>query len=139
MFAARKARRPVNPFQESDTMNLKKKSQVKQNRIWRIRKKIVGTAERPRLCLTISNKHLYAQAIDDTKGHTLLSMSTLDKDLREEKLLANRTGAEKLGQLFGQKALAQGLESVVFDRHGRIYHGNVKTFADAARAAGLKF
>lgn len=120
-------------------MNLKKKTQLKKKRVWRIRKKVFGTAERPRLCLSISNKHLYAQAIDDSVGKTVFCLTTLDKDLRSEKTLANRDGAAKLGKLFAERAVAAGISSVVFDRHGRIYHGNVKIFADAARAAGLQF
>lgn len=120
-------------------MNLKKKTQLRQKRVWRIRKKIVGTNERPRLCVSFTNKHIYAQAIDDDSGKTLISLSTLGKDLREDKLSANRESAIKLGKLFGEKAKTAGLETVVFDRHGRIYHGRVKEFANAAREAGLKF
>lgn len=120
-------------------MNLERKKMLRQKRVWRIRKKIAGTAERPRLCVTFSNHHIYAQAIDDTAGRTLVSVSTLDKALRDEKLAANVAGATKLGQLLGEKAKEAGIESVVFDRHGRRYHGRVKQFADAARAAGIKF
>jgi large subunit ribosomal protein L18 len=120
-------------------MNLIKKSQLRQKRIWRIRKKINGTAARPRICLSITNAHLYAQAIDDDSGTTLCALGTQGTGLGDEKLSANIAGATRLGQLFGEKALAAGITSCVFDRHGRIYHGRVKAFAEAARAAGLKF
>ncbi|MFP4281674.1 MAG: 50S ribosomal protein L18 [Opitutales bacterium] len=120
-------------------MKLQHKQRLRQNRIWRIRKKISGTAERPRLCVSFSNQHIYAQLIDDAAGRTIVSASSLDKSLREEKLGANRSGAEKLGQLIGEKAKEAGVVSVVFDRHGRPYHGRVQVFAEAARAAGLTF
>lgn len=116
-----------------------KKLQLRQKRIWRVRRKISGTAERPRLCVSFTNKHIYAQAIDDEAGRTLLYVSTLGKELREQKLAANKAGAEALGKTFGERAKAAGMVKVVFDRHGRRYHGTVKTFADAARAAGLEF
>ena len=120
-------------------MNLKKKTALRQKRIWRIRKKVSGTAERPRLVVTFTNLHIYAQVIDDVAGKTVLSVSTLAKDLREQKLSANRSSAAVLGKDLGERAKAAGVESVVFDRHGRRFHGRVKEFADAARAAGLKF
>ena len=120
-------------------MLLEKKKQLLQKRIWRVRRKISGTAERPRLCVSFSNKHIYAQAIDDEAGNTLVYVSTLAKDLREQSLSANKAGAEALGKLMGERAKAIGITRVVFDRHGRRYHGTVKTFADAARAAGLEF
>ncbi len=120
-------------------MNLERKLKLRQKRIWRIRKKVSGTAERPRLCVTFSNQHIYAQAVNDIEGKTIVSASTLDKSLRDQKLAANRAGAAELGKQIGEKAKAAGIEAVVFDRHGRRYHGRVKEFADAARAAGLKF
>ncbi len=120
-------------------MNLKHKRQLRQKRIWRIRKKVSGTAARPRLCVTFTNLHIYAQLIDDVEGRTLVSASTLNKDLRDQKLAANKAGAAELGKLLGEKAKAAGIESVVFDRHGRRYHGRVKEFADAARSSGLVF
>ncbi len=120
-------------------MDLIKKRQLRQRRVWRIRKKIRGTSERPRLCVHFSNKHIYAQAIDDTNGRTLIYLSTLGKELRDEKLKSNRTGAVRLGEVFGQKAKDAGISSVVFDRNGRIYHGSIKDFADATRKAGLQF
>lgn len=120
-------------------MNIQKKIELKQKRRWRIRKTVVGTAERPRLSVHFSNKHIYAQAINDDSGTTLAFVSTLGKDLREQKLKANGEGAAALGKAFGEKAKAAGIEKVVFDRNGRKYHGVVKTFADAAREAGLDF
>jgi len=120
-------------------MLLNKKKELRQKRIWRVRRKIAGTAERPRLCVSFTNKHIYAQAIDDDAGKTMLYLSTLAKDLREQKLAANKAGAQALGKLFGDRAKAAGINQVVFDRHGRRYHGTVKGFADAARAAGLEF
>lgn len=119
--------------------SLKHKLTLRQKRIWRIRKKVVGSAERPRLCVTFTNKHIYAQAIDDASGKTLLSVSSLSKDLQEDKLSANRESATKVGQAFAEKAKAAKISQVVFDRHGRPYHGRVKEFAEAVRAAGIQF
>ena len=115
------------------------KKQLRQKRIWRIRKKVSGTAERPRLCVSFSNKHIYAQAIDDVSGKTLVGLSTMEKSLKDDNLSANCVSATKIGQLFAERAKAAGVETVVFDRHGRPYHGRVKEFAEAARAGGLKF
>ena len=120
-------------------MNLERKKMLRQKRIWRIRKKVSGTAERPRLCVTFTNQHIYAQAIDDENGKTIVSISSLNQALRDDKLSANRPGAATLGKLLGEKAKDAGIETVVFDRHGRRYHGRIKDFADAAREAGLKF
>ena len=120
-------------------MNIHKKIELKQKRCWRIRKKVAGTTERPRLSLHLSNKHIYAQAIDDEQGRTLAFVSTLGKDLRSQNLSANGAGAAVLGKAFGEKAKAAGIDKVVFDRNGRKYHGCVKIFADAAREAGLDF
>ena len=117
-------------------MKLEKKKALLQRRRWRIRKKIKGTAERPRLSLHFSNKHIYAQCIDDIKGHTMLYLSSLAKD---SNIKANIEGAVELGKLFAEKAKSAGIESVVFDRSGRRYHGCVKSFAEAAREGGLKF
>ena len=120
-------------------MELQKKLELRQKRIWRVRTKIGGTADRPRLTVCFTNKHVYAQAINDDAGSTILYVSTLAKDLRAEKLKANVAGAKRLGAVFGEKAKAAGLTKVVFDRHGKRYHGCVKEFAQAARAAGLEF
>lgn len=115
------------------------KKVLKQKRRWRIRKKVQGTATRPRLCIHFSNQHAYAQCIDDVDGKTLLYVSTLGKDLREEAIKPNVEGATKLGKIVGEKAKDLKIESVVFDRSGKIYHGSVKAFAEAAREAGLTF
>lgn len=116
-----------------------KKIQLRQKRIWRIRKKVSGTALRPRLCVTFSNKHIYAQAIDDTGGKTLVGLSSLSTALKGEALSANKGSAAKLGKAFAERAIASGIVEIVFDRHGRPYHGRVKAFAEAAREGGLKF
>ena len=120
-------------------MNTIRKAKLLQKRKWRIRKKVVGTAERPRLCVHFSGKHIYAQAIDDVQGNTLVAVSTLTPDLRAQKLAANDTSAKNLAGVFAAKATAAGIINVVFDRNGRRYHGKVKTFAEAVREAGLKF
>ncbi|MCH6258356.1 50S ribosomal protein L18 [Puniceicoccaceae bacterium K14] len=120
-------------------MKIQKKNTLRQKRIWRLRKKVIGSAERPRLCVHFSNKHIYAQAINDELGTTLVFKSTLSKDLRTQSLSANKSGAETLGKVFGDEAKKSGISKVVFDRNGRRYHGCVKTFAEAAREAGLEF
>ncbi len=120
-------------------MDLLKKKELRQKRIWRIRKKVKGTESRPRLCVHFSNQHIYVQAIDDEAGKTLVSVSTLNKEVRAKKIANNIEGATNLGQIFGTKAIEAGISNVVFDRNGRLYHGTVKAFADSARKAGLKF
>lgn len=104
----------------------------------RIRKKIAGTAERPRLAICFSNKNVYAQLIDDDGHKTLASASTLDKEVghRGEASVAS---AVKVGQLIAQRASAANVTSVLFDRGGHLYHGKVKALADAAREGGLQF
>ncbi len=101
----------------------------------RIRKKLAGTPERPRLAVNFSNQHVYAQVIDDTKGHTLVSACTKQMELKQ----ANKETAAKVGAAIAEKALAAGITEVVFDRGGFLYTGKVKALADAAREAGLKF
>ena len=120
-------------------MNTVHKAQLLQKRRWRIRKKVAGTAERPRLSVRFSAKNIYAQAIDDDKGATLVFLSSLDAGLRKQQLKANLAGAKVLGTAFAEKAKAAGISKVVFDRSGARYHGKVKVFADAAREAGLVF
>ena len=120
-------------------MKVDHKKISKQKRRWRIRKKVRGTAERPRLCVHFSNQHIYAQCIDDTIGKTLLYISTSGKELRDAGIKPNIEGATKLGATIGEKAKELKIEKVVFDRSGRIYHGCVKAFAEAAREAGLNF
>ena len=120
-------------------MNTIRKADLLQKRRWRIRKKVFGTAARPRLAVRFTSKHIYAQAIDDETGTTLVFLSSLDADLRKQKLTSNLAGAKALGVAFALKAKAAGLASVVFDRSGALYHGKVKVFADAAREGGLAF
>ncbi|GMG97869.1 LSU ribosomal protein L18P [Tepidimicrobium xylanilyticum] len=116
------------------------RNEMRKNRHLRIRKKVYGTPERPRLNVYKSNNHIYAQIIDDIKGHTLASASTLDKELRGELNSTKNVEAAKLvGQLIGRRALEKGIKEVVFDRGGYIYHGKIKELAEGAREAGLKF
>ncbi len=103
----------------------------------RVRRKISGTAERPRLCIYRSNTNLYVQVIDDVAGNTLVQASTLDKDVKTK--YANKEAAKELGTLIAKKALNKKIDTVVFDRGGYIYHGVVKELAEAAREGGLKF
>ncbi len=104
----------------------------------RIREKIAGTPERPRLAVFRSGKHLYAQIIDDSKGVTIVSASTLDKGLKG-KVGDTIEGAKKIGATIAEKAKSKNIQTVVFDRGGFQYHGRIKALADAAREAGLKF
>ena len=105
----------------------------------RLRKKVSGTSERPRLCIAKTLRHLYAQVIDDEAGVTLLQASTLEPALRDDLRGANRATAEKLGAILAERAKEKGVLSVVFDRGGHVYHGVITTFADACRKGGLKF
>jgi large subunit ribosomal protein L18 len=130
---------PTNTTSRITMIATIKKTQLRQKRIWRTRKKITGTAERPRLCVHFSGKHIYAQAINDDAGRTLVFLSTLDKELKAKKLTSNKEGASALAREFAGKAKSAGITSVVFDRNGRRFHGTVKAFADAAREAGLAF
>lgn len=119
----------------------KENSNVKrQKRHLRIRKTVNGTPERPRLNVYRSLNHIYAQIIDDKAGRTLVSASTLDKELKG-KLgeTGNKEAAKAVGKLVAEKALAKGIEEVIFDRGGYIYHGRVKELAEGAREGGLKF
>ena len=103
----------------------------------RVRRKISGTAERPRLCVYRSNTNLYVQVIDDVAGVTLVSASTLDKEVKTK--YANKDAAKEVGALIAKRALEKNIKDVVFDRGGYIYHGVVKELADAARNGGLNF
>ncbi len=104
----------------------------------RIRKKVFGTPERPRMTVFRSNRHIYVQIIDDTKGHTLVAASSLEKELRDQKLPMTEM-AKKVGALVAKRALEKGITKVVFDRNGYKYHGRIKALADAAREQGLNF
>ncbi len=117
------------------------KTNRKENRIARhkrVRKKIQGTPDRPRLAVFLSGKHFYAQVIDDINRKTLAFASTLDKSLGIEKT-HNKEAAKRVGEEIAKKTKAIGIEEVVFDRGGYLYHGRVKELADGARSAGLKF
>jgi large subunit ribosomal protein L18 len=106
----------------------------------RIRKRVSGTAERPRLAVHFSGKHIYAQVIDDDAGRTIAAASTTERSLLgETKAHANQAAAELIGKAIAERSLAKNLERVVFDRGGFLYHGKMKVLADAARAGGLKF
>lgn len=112
----------------------------RQARQTRVRKKVSGTPARPRLNVYRSLNNMYAQIIDDVNGVTLVSASTLDKEIKSEITASgNKTAAKAVGMLVAKKALEKGIESVVFDRAGYIYHGRVKELGDGAREAGLKF
>lgn len=116
------------------------RNELRKIRHKRIRRKVAGTASKPRLSVYISLKHVYAQLIDDEAGRTLVSASTLDKELKET--LKDKTLTEKakaVGKLIAERALAKGISEAVFDRGGYKYHGRVKALADEARNAGLKF
>ncbi len=104
----------------------------------RVRKNLIGTPEKPRLCVFRSNKNISAQIIDDVNGNTLASASTLEKDLKGENG-GNKEAAKKVGELIAKRALDKGIENVAFDRGGFLYHGRVKELAEGAREAGLKF
>ncbi len=118
----------------------KKRLKGRIRRKLRIRRKIFGTPERPRLCVYRSLRHMYAQIIDDTKGHTLVSASTLDKELRGKlKGTGNVEAAREVGRLVARRALQKGITKVVFDRNGFLYHGRVKAVAEGAREMGLEF
>lgn len=114
---------------------------ARKNRRWRIRKTVIGTAEKPRLSIFCSLKHIYAQLTDDLNAKTLMTCGTLSKDLKSRvpSLKSNVKSATVLGELIAEKALAKGLKNVVFDRSGYKFHGKVKAFADAARGKGLVF
>ena len=116
------------------------RADVRMKKHRRLRNHIAGTAERPRLAVFRSNNHMYAQIIDDTVGHTLVSASTLQKDVKAELEHTNDVAAAAyLGTVIGKKAVEAGITEVVFDRGGFIYQGKIKALADAAREAGLKF
>jgi large subunit ribosomal protein L18 len=105
----------------------------------RVRAKVSGVPGRPRLVVYRSLKHIYAQVVDDHSGHTLVEASSLSQPLRAQASGGNIAGARQVGQLVAERSLAKGIDQVVFDRGGYLYHGRVAALADAARAAGLKF
>ena len=115
------------------------KKERSERRANRVRLNISGTHDRPRLSVRFSNKHVYAQCVDNLLWKTLVFLSTTNKDIASQKLRPNLFGAAAFGKLFGEKAIGNGITNVVFDRGSRKYHGDVKAFADAARAVGLLF
>ncbi|MEA3361540.1 MAG: 50S ribosomal protein L18 [Thermodesulfobacteriota bacterium] len=117
----------------------KKESRLKRKK--RVRKKIEGSSERPRLTVFKTSRHIYAQIIDDSNGRTLLSASSISKDIlsKAQGIGGNIKGAKLIGETIGKKGKEKGIEEVVFDRNGFLYHGRVKALADAARENGLKF
>ena len=119
----------------SDSAKQKREARIRRHR--RVRKKVRGTAERPRLAVFRSNKHITAQVIDDRAGHTLAAASTLEAEVTGHG--GNVDAATRVGELVAERAKAAGITSVVFDRGGNLYHGRIAALADAARKAGLEF
>ena len=118
----------------------KSRSEVREKKHRRLRNHLSGTAERPRLAVFRSNNHMYAQIIDDTVGNTLVSASTLQKDVKANLEKTNNVDAAAyLGKVIAEKAIEKGIKDVVFDRGGFLYHGKIQALADAAREAGLNF
>lgn len=113
----------------------RKKERVRRH--IRVRNKISGTPERPRLCVFRSNSNIYVQVIDDVNGNTLVAASTLDKEIKEKH--ANKVAAKEVGKLIAKRATEKNIKEVVFDRGGYIYHGVIKEVAEAAREGGLEF
>ncbi|MER3452297.1 MAG: 50S ribosomal protein L18 [Acidimicrobiia bacterium] len=120
------------------TLTARDKRLARIHRHNRVRKKVVGTPERPRLAVFRSNKHISAQVIDDTTGRTLAAASTVERELRTGPT-GNKDAAARVGRLVAERAKAKGITRVVFDRGGFLYHGRVAALADAAREAGLEF
>jgi len=118
----------------------KERREARQKRQVRVRRKVQGSQERPRLCVFRSARHIYAQIIEDTTGTTLVSVSTVVKDVSGDlKVCGNVEAAKLVGKKIAERALAKNITQVVFDRNGFLYHGRVKALADAAREAGLSF
>lgn len=118
--------------------SVKQKHLARVRRHRRVRKKVRGVADRPRLAVFRSNRHMIAQVVDDVSGRTLAAASTLEADLRRAGATGNREAAAAVGRLVAERARAAGIERVVFDRGGYLYHGRVAAVADAAREAGLE-
>jgi large subunit ribosomal protein L18 len=121
------------------SISSKQKQVARTRRHHRVRKKVTGTAERPRLAVFRSNKHITAQVIDDRAGRTVAAASTVERDLRQVGATGNKAAAATVGRLVAERARAVGVRHVVFDRGGFLYHGRVAAVADAAREAGLEF
>lgn len=121
-------------------IKIESKNDARKKRHLRIRNKVIGTPERPRLNVFRSLNHIYAQVIDDTVGNTIVSASTMDESIKGKmKNYGNAACAKAVGELIAKRALEKGIKQVVFDRGGYIYHGRVKELAEAARNSGLEF
>jgi large subunit ribosomal protein L18 len=121
-----------------DTASQRRKARLKRK--MRIRKRVSGTPQRPRLSVFRSKKHIYAQIIDDTQGETIVAASTLEKQVRENQNFDNKVAiANYIGKLVGERALEQNVKQIVFDRSGYLYHGRIKAVSEGAREAGLDF
>jgi len=120
------------------SMNIRQQARLKRKK--RIRKKIYGTTERPRLSVFRSSRHIYAQIIDDTAGRTIVAASTVDQQTKDAPKFKNKVAAANfVGKIVGERALNQGIKKVVFDRNGFLYHGRVKSLSEGARKTGLVF
>ncbi len=120
------------------SMNIRQQARLKRKK--RIRKKIYGTPQRPRLSVFRSSRHIYAQIVDDAAGRTLVASSTVDKQVKEAPKFENKIAAANfVGKIVGERALDQGIKKVVFDRNGFLYHGRVKSLSEGARESGLIF
>ena len=120
------------------SMNIRQQARLKRKK--RIRKKICGTPQRPRLSVFRSSRHIYAQIVDDTAGRTLVAASTVDKQVKDAPKFKNKVAAANfVGKIVGERALNQGIKKVVFDRNGFLYHGRVKSLSEGARESGLIF
>lgn len=116
------------------------KNQARLKRHMRIRRRMQGSPDKPRLCVYRSNKHIYAQIVDDSKAHTLVSASSLDNEVTDKlNKTWDKNSAQVVGELIAKRALSKDIDAVVFDRGGYIYHGRIAAVAEAARQAGLKF
>jgi large subunit ribosomal protein L18 len=121
-------------------INKQSRSKARKKRHYRLRRRLSGVPDRPRLAVFRSNKHIYAQIIDDTAGHTLAMASTIDKQVAAKcKKTSNKEAAGAVGEAVAKQAIKKGINTVVFDRAGYIYHGRVQALAEAARKAGLQF
>lgn len=119
--------------------NLLEKHKLEKKRRYRIRKKVKGTAIRPRISLRLSNKHIYAQCIDDEQGVTVACVSSLSKEMKKHSFKPNLKGAAEIGSFFGEEIVKKNIKQIVFDRGGKRYHGCVKAFAESVRQKGVKF
>lgn len=120
------------------SMNIRQQARLKRKK--RIRKKIYGTPERPRLSVFRSSRHIYAQIIDDTVGRTLVAASTVDQQAKDAPKFENKVAAANfVGKIVGERALDKGIKKVIFDRNGFLYHGRVKSLSEGARKTGLIF